>query len=362
MNAPASHNSLDELKNSIIFSSEELMRRKALTYTKLEEEYVKCGFSESNGAVNLIKKVRDYTGSVGVDLKKLENSLRNLLETHIKFNNKIFNLYRANEKILKEIYTSLTSRKRISKFFDATNSTMIDDEKDGPLLEEDGFSIFYFKTSRPYYYKDRIIENDEKKHSYDNELNGELIDLFGKWKISLHCFDFIAIDLKNNYIAVGFDFGSFFRKGELGASKEKLERIIGKNIRIAALDSVNFYPCLKNMHDERDASGNLIGSILGHRMLTFEGENVSAFSSSNRTDLRVGKYHEAGSQAVKRLDFHGIFKLYKLNTSSPVIMIKEDLKILRKQGSKKVIFYALVDDLKTIYDLRFCFVKLLELS
>lgn len=362
MNISASCNSLDELKNSIIFSSEELMRRKALTYTKLEEEYVKYGFSESNGTANLIKKVKDYTGSVGVDLKKLEKSLRILLETHIKFNNKIFNLYKADQKILKSIYDSLISRKRISEFFDAAASTMIDDEEDGPLLEEDGFSIFYFKTSRPFYYKDRIIESDEKKHSYDSEINGELIDLFGKWKILLNCFDFIAIDFKNNYIAVGFDFGSFFRKGELGASKEKLERIIGKNVRVAALDIVNFHPCLKKMHDEKDASGNLIGSIIGHRMLTFEGENVSAFSSSNRTDLRAGKYHEAGSQAVKSLDFHGIFKLYKLHASSPVIMIKEDLKILRKQGSKKVIFYALVDDLKTIYDLRFCFVKLLELS
>ena len=231
----------------------------------------------------------------------------------------------------------------------------------GPLIEIDDFFIFYFQTSRYYYHKDEIKTADQNKKTYDDNFHGELVDLYGKWKIRLNCYDFIALDFKNNYLVIGFDLGSLFKKPEIALTKEKLEKIIGKKNNLAIMTEVNFYPCLKKMHDEVDSAGNLIGSILGHRMLTFEGENVSAFSSSTRSDLRVGSYHSAGSKAVKSLDFHVIQKMYKLDSSEPVIMIKEDLRVLRKL-STKAIFYALVDELKTIQDLRFCFKKLLELS
>lgn len=354
-------NSLENLQNLIILKSSELMRRKALTYTALEEIYVKSGFSESNGAQNLINKVRDSNNLIAVDLKKLDKELTKVLLAHLKFNDKTFNIYHIKDvNYLNEIYDELKKNSHDESEF---NLNMGEENaiSHGPLIENDDFSIFYFQTSRYYYHKGDIKTGDENKKTYSDNIHGELVDLYGKWKIRLNCYDFIALDFKNNYLVVGFDLGSLFKKSEIALAKEKLEKIIDKKSNLSIMTEVNFYPCLKKMHDEIDSAGNLIGSILGHRMLTFEGENVSAFSPSTKTDLRLGSYHAAGSKAVRSLDFHVIQKMYSHGYSQPVIMIKEDLRVLRKL-STKAIYYALVTDLKTIQDLRFCFNKLLELS
>lgn len=352
---------LNDLQNSIISKSTELMRRKAITYTFLEEIYVKHGFSESNGTLNLINKVRNSDGLVGVDLEGLDKDISKLLLNHLKFNDKSFNMYYIKDvSYLNDLYDKLKK--------DALDETEFDFEigeentvYHGPMIESDDFSIFYFQTSRYFFHKDEIKTGEQNKKTYSDNINGELVDLYGKWKIRINCYDFIALDFKHNLLVVGFDLGSLFKKPEIALTKEKLEKIINKKNHLGLMTEINFYPCLKKMHDEIDTAGNLVGNIIGQRMLTFEGENVSAFSPSTNTDLRVGGYHAAGSKAVKSLDFHVIYKMYSVGSSKPVIMIKEDLRILRKL-STKAIYYALVNNLNSIHDLRFCFKKLLDLS
>ena len=99
---------LDDLQNSIVSKSEELMRRKAITYTALEEIYVKHGFSESNGAQNLINKVKNSDGLVAVNLNELDKELSRVLLTHLKFNDKTFNIYHIRDvNYLNKIYDQL---------------------------------------------------------------------------------------------------------------------------------------------------------------------------------------------------------------------------------------------------------------